>query len=558
MAVLVRSATGRLDGAPHTGMVAYDPAAPRIPAAAVATLDAEWLSARLAEAPGLRLRLRLDGRSEGTVEAPIVVGQWDGTELPAEVVVLGAHLDAWDLGTGAHDDGAGCAQAIEAVRILKALGLRPKRSLRVVLYPDEEYGASAGRVYAASPRRRERAASSRPWNPTAAASSRSASGSGSEASFERLEGLGAAAPRCAASNGSAPAEEDRTSARWPRRGRSSWASIPDSQRYFDYHHSANDVLSAVHPRELELGAVVQAVMALRRGPGRDLNHAAGHPLALPPADLQDGPGGRDYVLPWVNVHTTKNYWPMARLARGMRLAHVRYNFVPCLLEQMDDYERGLAIGSLGRTLSKRIPPDRLGPIERPRAPPPTSAPGDGQSVRLVQEMALRRSSSRRSIRLPAGREATARPQARDPAARPLPRWPRALRRTAWTELTASAYYHPILPMLCDSPIRPARRARPRPTFRHPLDASYQLRRGTRLLHSRNGPASGRDVAVRGRGQPPGRPAPPRRRASASSSRTRTSCGEASAVPANSPGDLYRPYLAGVDRRSSSGTASFPT
>ncbi len=209
--------------------------------------------------PGLRLRLRLDGRTEGTVEAPIVVGQWDGTERPGEVVVLGAHLDAWDLGTGAHDDGAGCAQAIEAVRILKALGLRPKRSLRVVLYPDEEYGASAGRVYAASPRRRDERIIA------AMESDRGGFvpigfGLGSEASFDRLKVWEPLLRACGiqwirtGGGGSdvGPLAEQGTVV---------MGFIPDSQRYFDYHHSANDVLSAVHPRELELGAVVQAVMA---------------------------------------------------------------------------------------------------------------------------------------------------------------------------------------------------------------------------------------------------------------------------------------------------------
>jgi carboxypeptidase Q len=257
--VLVRSATGRLNGAPHTGMVAYDPAVPCIPAAAVSTLDAEWLSARLAAAPGLRLRLRLDCRTEGTVEAPIVIGQWDGTERPAEVIVLGAHLDAWDLGTGAHDDGAGCAQAIEALRILKALALQPKRSLRVVLYPDEEYGASAGRVYASSPGRRDERILA------AMESDRGGFvpigfGLGSEASFERLKLWEPLLRACGIQwvrTGGGGSDVGPLA----EKGAVVMGFIPDSQRYFDYHHSANDVLSAVHPRELELGAVVQAVMA---------------------------------------------------------------------------------------------------------------------------------------------------------------------------------------------------------------------------------------------------------------------------------------------------------
>ncbi|MDD8025879.1 MAG: M20/M25/M40 family metallo-hydrolase [Acidobacteriota bacterium] len=259
VAVLVRSLTLRLDEAPHAGVVTYDPALPRIPAAAVATLDAEALSARLAAAPGSRVRLRLDCRNEPPGEAPIVVGQWDGTERPEEVIILAGHLDAWDLSPGAHDDGAGCAQAMEAMRILKALGLRPKRSLRVVLFPDEEYGAGAGKIYAASPRRRGEKILA------AMESDRGGFlplgfGLGSDAAFDRLKvwepvlracGIQWVRPGGGGSDVGPLAEQ----------GVVTMGFIPDNQRYFDHHHSALDVLAAVHPRELELGAIVEAVMA---------------------------------------------------------------------------------------------------------------------------------------------------------------------------------------------------------------------------------------------------------------------------------------------------------
>ncbi|MCX6561731.1 MAG: M20/M25/M40 family metallo-hydrolase [Candidatus Aminicenantes bacterium] len=259
VAVLVRSVTARLDGAPHGGMVGYDPAWPKIPAAAVATLDAEALSARLAESSGWRLRLRLDCRNDPPAEAPIVVGQWDGTDRSEEVVILGAHLDAWDLGQGAHDDGAGCAQAIEAVRLLKALGLHPKRSLRIVLYPNEEYGASAGRVYAASPRRQgERILA-------AMESDRGGLlpigfGLGTGPAFEKLKGWEPLL-RPSGIQWVGPGGGGSDVGPLAERGTVVMGFIPDSQRYFDYHHSANDVLAAVHPREIELGAVVEAIMA---------------------------------------------------------------------------------------------------------------------------------------------------------------------------------------------------------------------------------------------------------------------------------------------------------
>ncbi len=258
-AVLVRSMTLRLDGFPHTGMVDYDPAAPKIPAAAVATLDAEDLSHRLAREPGLRLRLRLDCRDLGPVESSNLAGEIRGAERPGEIVLLGAHLDAWDLGTGAHDDGAGCAQCLEAVRLIRALGIAPKRTIRVVLYPNEEFGASAGGDYARSPRR------SGEHHLAAIESDRGGFlpigfGLGSTASFEKLKkwidllrpagiqwvGPGGGGADIGPLGGS---------------GTALLAFIPDAQRYFDHHHSANDVLASVHPRELELGAVVMAVMA---------------------------------------------------------------------------------------------------------------------------------------------------------------------------------------------------------------------------------------------------------------------------------------------------------
>ena len=259
-AVLVRSMTQRLDGFPHTGMTDYDPAAPKIPAAAVATLDAEDLSRRLAARPGLRLRLKLDCRDMGMTDSSNLAGEIRGSEHPEEIVLLGAHLDAWELGTGAHDDGAGCAQCLEAVRLIRALGIVPKRTIRVVLYPNEEFGASAGRDYAQAPRR------SSERHLAAIESDRGGFlpigfGLGSAASFEKLrkwEGL----LRPAGIQWVGPGGGGADIGPLGESGTALLAFIPDAQRYFDHHHSGGDVLAAVNPREIELGAVVMAIMAL--------------------------------------------------------------------------------------------------------------------------------------------------------------------------------------------------------------------------------------------------------------------------------------------------------
>lgn len=258
-AVLVRSLTLRLDDAPHGGMVAYDPALPRIPAAALSTRSAEALSLRLKSGRGRRVRLRWSVVNDPPAEAPIVIGQWDGAERPQEVIILAGHLDAWDLGPGAHDDGAGCAQAVEAIRLLKALDLKPRRSLRIVLYPDEEYGASAGRAYAASPDRAKE---------TILAAMESDRGGflpvgfglGTASSFEKLR-IWEPLLRACGVHWVRPGGGGSDVGPLAERGTVTLGLIPDSQRYFDVHHSALDTLDSVHPRELELGAILQAVMA---------------------------------------------------------------------------------------------------------------------------------------------------------------------------------------------------------------------------------------------------------------------------------------------------------
>lgn len=260
-AVLVRSLTLRLDDHPHTGLLQYAENAPQIPAAAVSTLGAEMLSGLLQRDPNLRLRLRMNCRTERPVVSANVVGEITGSALAKEIVLVGAHLDSWDMGTGAHDDGAGCAVSLEALRLIKAAGLRPKRTVRAVLFMDEEFGGTGGRAYIRAPQRTgER-------HIFAAESDRGgylpiglAAGGGSRAAFERIRshedlfrslgilfivpGGGGVDIGPLVEQGTIPA-----------------AVILNSQTYFDVHHSDLDVLSSVHPRELELQAVVLAALA---------------------------------------------------------------------------------------------------------------------------------------------------------------------------------------------------------------------------------------------------------------------------------------------------------
>lgn len=260
VAVLVRSLTFRTDGQPHTGMLRYDPGTPRIPAAAIATADADLLSGLLRGGTEVAVSLRLDCRDLGRTGSSNVVGEITGSERPDEIVLVGGHLDSWDLSVGAHDDAAGCAAALEALALLRDLGLKPRRTIRAVMFMDEEFGGTGGRAYASSPRRKgERHIVAAESDRGAFVPVALAIGGRDSAARERLLryadlfrpfGIAAIVPGGGGVDvgplveaGAAPA-----------------AVLVDAQPYFDVHHSALDVVAAVHPRELELQAIVLAAL----------------------------------------------------------------------------------------------------------------------------------------------------------------------------------------------------------------------------------------------------------------------------------------------------------
>ncbi|MCM3875425.1 MAG: M28 family peptidase, partial [Thermoanaerobaculia bacterium] len=146
--VLIRSVGTSSARFPHTGALRYDESGPRFPAAALAVPDADLLHAYLAKGKRVRVRLRLGARTLPDVETANVMGDLPGRGKPEEIVVVGGHLDSWDLGMGALDDGAGCGIAIEAARLIGKLPKRPRRTIRVVLFANEENGLAGGRAYA--------------------------------------------------------------------------------------------------------------------------------------------------------------------------------------------------------------------------------------------------------------------------------------------------------------------------------------------------------------------------------------------------------------------------
>ena len=273
VAALVRSVTLAHDDVPHTGSMRYDEQVPKIPAAAISTVGADLLSSEL-QRDG-KIRLRLSCRTLPDAWSGNVYGQITGTEFPEEIIVVGAHLDAWDKGAGAHDDAAGCAQAFEVLNILRKAGLRPKRTIRAVFYMNEENGNRGGPAYASAPRRKgERHVAAlesdrggfAPRGFYVEADSTTLAIVQEWRPLFDLLGAGFLQP------GGSGVDIDPL----VRQGVPGFGLNVDDHRYFDLHHSANDTIDKVHPRELEMGAVVQALMAYLLSE-RGLDHLAKAP-----------------------------------------------------------------------------------------------------------------------------------------------------------------------------------------------------------------------------------------------------------------------------------------
>lgn len=258
---LVRSVTTAIDGHPHTGAMRYVDGVAKVPSAAVATADAEELSKRLKQGP-VRVRLELGCKTLPDVEGFNIVGDYRGSQKPDELVLIGGHLDAWDLGTGAHDDGAGVAHCLEAIRLLKASGWRPKRTIRVVLFANEENGLRGARAYGEAHEHEidKHVAAIETDGGGATPQGFSCSLRGDEA--KEIEALFAPLDQIQAGlflpgAGAGGADISVLHAR----GVPCFGLWVDGHRYFDYHHTEVDDLPAVNERELALGAAVIAYAA---------------------------------------------------------------------------------------------------------------------------------------------------------------------------------------------------------------------------------------------------------------------------------------------------------
>ncbi|RAV28859.1 M20/M25/M40 family metallo-hydrolase [Sinomicrobium soli] len=259
--VIVRSMNLRLDDLPHAGAMSYGdlPAEQRIPAAAISTNGAELLSGMLTLNPEINFYFKQNCRQLADVQSYNVIGEIKGSEHPGEVMVVGGHLDSWDLGDGAHDDGAGCVQSMEVLRLLRETGYRPKRTLRVVLFMNEENGLRGGNKYAEVAREKNE---KHVFALESDAGGFTPRGFTLECTDEQYELILNWKPLFEPylihlfQRGYSGAD-----IRPLKGGDLLLAGLrPDSQRYFDHHHAANDTFEHVNKRELQLGAATMAAL----------------------------------------------------------------------------------------------------------------------------------------------------------------------------------------------------------------------------------------------------------------------------------------------------------
>jgi len=257
--VIVRSATTSLDDFPHTGVMLYEEGILKIPAVCISTLGAEYLSSLLQNDPDLFLNITSNCQNFDDVVSYNVVGELRGSVYPDQIITIGGHLDAWDTGEGAHDDGTGCIHAIEALRLLKVLGIQPKRTVRAVMFMDEEIAQRGAKKYA------ELARENHEKHYAAIESDRGGMmpvGFGFTAAEERMEGFLQLQeyfkPYGITEFGRGGGGADIGPLR--EFGTTLISIIPEMQRYFDYHHSPNDTFEQVNIRELQLGCAAIAAL----------------------------------------------------------------------------------------------------------------------------------------------------------------------------------------------------------------------------------------------------------------------------------------------------------
>ncbi|UZR95827.1 M20/M25/M40 family metallo-hydrolase [Chondrinema litorale] len=250
---IVRSMTTSSDDFPHTGSLNYTLNVPQIPAIAISTKDADLLSKLLKDDKELKFYFETHCEMKEEKLSYNVVGQITGIEFPEEYIAIGGHLDSWDLAQGAHDDGTGCMQSIEVLRVLKTLGIKPKRSIRAVMFMNEENGLRGGLKYAELAKKNKEKHIAALESDSGGFTPKGFSIGGSDKVVEKVSAWSELfkpykihefeAGGGGADIGPLKAQDVPL-----------FSFRPDSQRYFDYHHASNDTFDKVNKRELDLGA----------------------------------------------------------------------------------------------------------------------------------------------------------------------------------------------------------------------------------------------------------------------------------------------------------------
>ena len=259
--VIVRSMNLRLDDYPHTGSMSYGnlPVDQRIPSAAISTNGAEALSNALKKNENIEFFFKQSCKQFEDVQSYNVIGEITGSKFPNEYIIVGGHLDSWDLGDGAHDDGAGVVQSMDVLRLLKKSRIKPKRSIRVVLFMNEENGLRGGRKYAEVAKEKNENHIFALESDAGGFTPRGFSFDCSDLMFSKIESwiplfkpyLIHYFEKGGSGADIGPLKNENMVLAGLR---------PDSQRYFDHHHAANDTFEHVNKRELELGAATMTAL----------------------------------------------------------------------------------------------------------------------------------------------------------------------------------------------------------------------------------------------------------------------------------------------------------
>jgi carboxypeptidase Q len=259
--VIVRSMNLRQDDYPHTGAMSYGdlPVDQRIPSAAISTNDADLLSNSLKRNKNLQFYFKQSCQQFEDVQSYNVIGEITGSQFPSEYIIVGGHLDSWDLGDGAHDDGAGVVQSMDVLRLLKESGIKPKRSIRVVLFMNEENGLRGGKKYAEEAQVKTENHIFALESDSGGFTPRGFSFDCSDLMFSKIESW-------------KPLFKPYLIHYFEKGGSGADIGLlkndtivlaglrPDSQRYFDHHHAASDTFEHVNKRELELGAATMTAL----------------------------------------------------------------------------------------------------------------------------------------------------------------------------------------------------------------------------------------------------------------------------------------------------------